>query len=238
MALTPEQSTALIREVDDAVRQDEMLSFWTRYGRIVAGAVVLGIAGFGGWLLWQNYEAGQAEKSGEQFATLLKSAQATRLDEPVYTRLVAEGGNGYRTEAELVKAALAAGKSDDKNALASYDKIAADPKAPQPMKDLALVRRTAVAFDSMKPDQVIAALRPLAVTGNPWFGSAGEMTAIAYLKMNKKREAGEMFASLSRDPQVQDSVRLRAGQMASMLGVDAETIGQNLEQEKAVADAE
>ena len=70
----------------------------------------------------------------------------------------------------------------------------------------------------MKPDQVVAALRGLAAPGNPWFGSAGELTGIAYLKMGRRDLAGEMFASLTRDPTVPDTIKLRAGQMASMLG--------------------
>jgi hypothetical protein len=238
LALTPEQNSAFLREVDDAVRQDDFLSFWTRYGRFVAVAVVVALAGFGGWLLWQNHQVGKAEKSGEQFAALLKGAQATRLDDVAYAKLTSEGGDAYRTEAELVKAALIAGRNDDKGAIAAYDKVAADSAAPQPMKELALIRRTAIAFDSMKPTDVIATLKSLAVAGNPWFGSAGELTAIAYLKMNKKREAGEMFASVSRDAQVQESIRLRAGQMASMLGVDTPGIGQVTDQEKAIANAQ
>lgn len=236
MALTPEQNSAFLREVDDAVRQDDFNSFWVRYGRIIAAVVVAGLAGFGGWLLWQNHEAGKAEENGEQFSVLLKGAQATQLNDAAYKKLTSDGGPAYRTEAELVKAALDAGKNDTKAAIAGYDKITSDSAAPQPMKDLALIRRTAIAFDSMKPDAIVAAMKPLAVAGNPWFGSAGELTAIAYLKMNKKREAGDMFASISRDMQVQESIRLRAGQMASMLGVDTQAVGQVTE--KAIANAQ
>src|SRR4051812_39023454 len=61
LALTPYQSDALIKEVDDAVRQDDMMSFWTRYGRMTIGAVVLALAAYGGWLLWQNHRANVAE---------------------------------------------------------------------------------------------------------------------------------------------------------------------------------
>jgi len=218
LALTPYQSEALIREVDDAVRQDDMFSFWTKYGRLVLVAVVLALLAFGGWLLWKNHRTSVAQANSEQFATLLKSAEAATLDQPVYDKLIAEGGPGYKSQAEMVKAALAAGKGDDKTAIAAYDAILNDPDALQPIKDAALIRKTAVSFDSMKPDQVVAALRGLAAPGNPWFGSAGELTGIAYLKMGRRDLAGEMFASLTRDPTVPDTIKLRAGQMASMLG--------------------
>jgi hypothetical protein len=56
------------------------------------------------------------------------------------------------------------------------------------------------------------------VPGNPWFGSAGELTAIAYLKMGRRDLASEMFTSIGREAAVPESIRLRAGQMASALG--------------------
>lgn len=218
MALTPYQSEALIREVDDAVRQDDMFSFWTKYGRLVLVAVVLALVAFGGWLFWQNHRANVAQANSEQFATLLKSAESATLDQPVYDKLITEGGAGYKSQAEMVKAALAAGKGDSKTAIAAYDSILRDPDALQPVKDAALIRKTAATFDGMKPDQVVAALKGLAVPGNPWFGSAGELTGIAYLKMGRRDLAGEMFASLTRDATVPETIKLRAGQMASMLG--------------------
>ena len=213
-----------MREVDDAVRRDDIMSFWSRYGRLVAVGVAVGLAGFGAWLLWTAQQHGAAERNSEEFAVMLKSATSGQLDKDNYGKLSKDGTSGYKSEAELVKAALAAGKADMKTAIATYDSLRADSNAPQPIKDLALIRRTALNFDNMKPQQVIDALKDLAVPGNPWFGSAGEMTALSYLKLNKKREAGEMFASMNRDASVTESIRQRAGQMAGMLGVAPETI--------------
>jgi len=219
LALTPEQNDALIREVDDAVRRDDVMSFWSRYGRLVVGLVGAALALYGAWLLWQNHQRGAAEQASEQFAVMIKAAQGVRLDQDNFDKLTKNGTPGYRAEAELVKAALASGKGDLKTAIASYDSLHADSNAPEPIRALALIRKTALTFDTMKPQAVIDTLKDLAVQGNPWFGSAGEMTAIAYLKMNRKREAGDMFASINRDPAVNSSIRLRAGQMATMLGV-------------------
>jgi hypothetical protein len=224
LALTPETNDALIREVDDAVRRDDVLSFWSRYGRIVAGGVGVALAAYGGWLLWISHQNANAERNSEEFAVMLKSASSGQLDKENYGKLSKDGTSGYRSEAELVKAALAAGKSDVKAAIAAYDTLRADSGAPGPVRDLALIRRTALDFDNLKPQQVIDALKDLAVPGNPWFGSAGEMTAMSYLRMGKKREAGEMFASMNRDTTVMASVRLRAGQMAGMLGVSPDAL--------------
>lgn len=224
MALTPEQNDALLREVDDAVRRDDMMSFWSRYGRLVAGGVGVLLAGYGGWLFWLSHQHGVAERSSEDFAVMLKTAQGARLDEANYKKLIEDGSAGYRSEADLVKAAIAAGTGDVKTALATYDSLRNSGSAPQPVKELALIRRVALDFDTMKPQAVVDALKDLTVTGNPWFGSAGEMTALAYLKMNKRREAAEMFAAVNRDEAVTGSIRTRAGQMAATLGVSPDMI--------------
>ena len=76
-------------------------------------------------------------------------------------------------------------------------------------------------FDALKPQQVVDRLKPLAVEGAPWFGSAGELVAIAYMKMRKPELAGPMFAAMAKDENVPQSIRSRARQMAGLLGIDA-----------------
>ncbi len=94
MALTPETNDALLREVDDAVRRDDMLSFWSRYGRLVAVAVGVLLAGYGGFLLWLSYQHGIAERSSEDFAVMLKSASGAQLDQANYDKLTKGGSDG------------------------------------------------------------------------------------------------------------------------------------------------
>jgi hypothetical protein len=73
----------------------------------------------------------------------------------------------------------------------------------------------------MKPEDVIARLQPLAKPGTPWFGTAGELTAMAYIKQGHKDEAGRLFAAIAADKQVPETIRSRAIQIAGTLGVDA-----------------
>jgi hypothetical protein len=110
------------------------------------------------------------------------------------------------------------GKSDD--AAKRFAAIAADATMPQPYRDLAAVREVTIRFDAMKPDQVVARLKPLAVPGKPFFGSAGELVAMAYLAQGKTDLAGALFAQIGKDKTAPDSLRARARQMASGLGYD------------------
>ena len=73
----------------------------------------------------------------------------------------------------------------------------------------------------MLPQQVVDRLKPLAVPGNPWFGSAGELVGMAYIKQGRTELAGPLFAAISRDKEAPASLRSRSRQLAGLLGVDA-----------------
>ena len=73
----------------------------------------------------------------------------------------------------------------------------------------------------MKPEEVIARLKPLAVPGNAFYGSAGELVGMAYLEQGKPQEAGALFAKIGQDKNVPKSLRSRMRQLAGGLGFEA-----------------
>lgn len=222
MAETPYSQDALLREVDDAVRQDELFGFWQRYGKAIAIAIVLGLAAFGGWLFWDHHRKETSGEVAEQAQELVDAAAGGGTPDPAKLKALGDASQpGYRAMARLIEAGAAAKKGDVKGAVALYGKIHADASLAQPYRDLALLRQIAITFDTMQPQQVVDRLKPLAVEGGPWFGSAGEMTAIAYMKMGKRNLAGPIFAAVSRDEHTPATLRSRARQMAGLLGVDA-----------------
>lgn len=222
MASSPPTET-FIREVDEELRRDQLSSFWRRYGRWLLAAIVLVVAAWGGWLYWQAQREKAAGLEGETFTQTLQKLEAGNLAsaETDLKTLRNSEIDGYRVAARLTEAAVAQGKGDPKAAAKLYGAIAADASVAKPWRDMALVRQTAAEFDSLEPGAVIARLKPLAAKGEPWFGSAGELVAIAYLNQNRPKEAGKLFAEIGKDEQVPESIRSRAIQMAGALGVDA-----------------
>ncbi len=223
MALTPQNEDAFLREVDEELRRDQMGRLWRRYGVVALVLLVLGLGALGGFLRWQSEQQKKAGRDGEllteAIADLGQGKEAgvqAKLD-----TLGASPREAYRAVARLTQAAMAGGKGDIKIAIAQYKMVADQPDLPQPFRDLALVRRTALEFDTLPPAQVIERLKPLAVAGNPWFGSAGEMVAVAYIKMNKPELAGPLFAAIAKDEQVPETIRGRATRISGALGADA-----------------
>lgn len=227
MAQTPRTNEEFLREVDEQVRLDTALQFWRRWGRWIIGGAIAALLAFAGWLWWNAHRASVAGVEGENFSAAIDDLEAGRMNkaETALKALSASDAPGYRASSQMALAALKLAKDDAKGAIAAYDKVSGDTSLSQPFRDAATIRGVAASFDTMKPADVVARLKPLAVPGNPWFGSAGEMTAIAYMKMNKPREAAATFAALAKDEGVPESIRSRSVQLASVLGVDAGPAG-------------
>ncbi len=212
-----------LREVDDALRQDEMLGFAKRYGVPLLVAVAIGLAGLGGYLWWDSSQKQAADERGEKFIVALDELDAQNL-QGAYDKLapvVEAEGTASAASAKLLRAGIKLEQDKPDEALKIYAEVAADADVPQPYRDLATVREVSIRFDGMKPQDVVDRLKPLAVPGNPWFGVAGEMVGMAYLKQGKEDVAGPLFAQIARDEDVPQSLRGRARQLAGMLGVDA-----------------
>lgn len=212
-----------LREVDDALRQDQLEGFFKNYGKPVLAVVVAGLAAFAGWLYWDHRQTQQAEQATESFVQALDSVQAGNLADARsrLEPLAAEGSSGSAVSARLLLAGIAMEQDRKAEAVKLYREVAADEKAPQPLRDLALVREVGADFDAMKPEDVVSRLKPLAAPGNPWFGVAGELLGMAYLKQGKQDQAAPLFAAIAKDEQVDQGVRSRARQLAAVLGADA-----------------
>jgi hypothetical protein len=216
------QQDAFMREVDDALREQEMFDMFKRYGKPIGGLVAVGLLALAGYLGWKDYTKGDAAEQSEKLALALDRVEAGNAAGAAkdLDALIAEGGTAG-VSARLTRAGVALQQGRAEEAAREFAAVAADSSAPQPFRDLATVREVAIRFDRLAPQQVIDKLKPLAVPGNPWFGSAGELTAMAHLKMGKKELAGPLFVAIARNKDTPDSLKSRARQMAGLLGYDA-----------------
>lgn len=227
MVLPPDApNEAFLREVDENLRIDRMQTFARKYGKWLIAAMVLFLAAVAAWLYWQERQQKEAAAQSEELFGIYNDIGAGRTANAQHRlqALESAGSPLVRTLAMLTEAAVALDSNDRATALSKYHAIAGDGDVPQAYRDLALIRATALEFDALKPDKVIARLQPLAKPGEPWFGTAGEMTAMAYLKEGQKDAAGKLFAAIAADPQAPSTVRNRSAQIAGTLGVDVNAL--------------
>ena len=177
------QEQVFMREVDDAVREDDFKKFAQRYGIVIGVVLLVGLASLAGWIFYSNSQQEDAGVRSEEYIAAIDSVKANNLDgaDKALDALTDAKQEGYRAAANIMKANIALEKDDAKAAIAGYKAVASDESLPKPFRDLALIRQTVTEFDSLEPQKVVDRLKSLAVPGNPWFGSAGEMVAISYL---------------------------------------------------------
>jgi len=223
LAIAPDSSESFAREVSENLRRDQVRDAARAYGKWAIAGVVLLLAAIAAFLLWRDHQAKQAATDSEALAQTLDDIGSGNIKAVpgALAPLKDARADAISVSARLTEAAFALQQNDRPKALAAYRDVAADSGIAQPWRDLATVRQTALEFDALPPQAVIDRLAPLARPGQPWFGSAGEMTALALLKAGRKSEAGRLFAAIANDKTVPDSIRGRAVQIAGSLGVDA-----------------
>lgn len=212
-----------MREVDEALREQEVIDAFKNYGKIAGIAIVAILLGLAGYLWWDHAHTKDLGEKGEQLTVALDQVEVAKFDAAAaqLKPLAAEDKDGIAAAARLTQGSILVEQGKPAEAAPLFAQVAADSTAPQPYRDLATIREIALRFDSLPADQIVSRLKPLAVPGKAFFGSAGELLGIAYLKQNRTDLAGPLFAAISREKTLPDSLRGRARQMAGFLGVDA-----------------
>lgn len=223
MALKPNEGETFLREVDEELRKERMNRFVARYGWAIIAAIVLLLGAVGGGIWWKNRQAEAAAAKGETLLEALDSLEAGNRNAavPKIAELAQSNVDGYRVAALFTRANSETAAGNNAAAIATLRSIAQDEGIDESYRQAALVRQTALEFDTLPPQQVIQRLAPIARPGSAWFGTAGEMVGIAYLKLRQPNRAGPLFAQIGRDESVPPSIRTRAVQMAGSLGVNA-----------------
>lgn len=223
MAVPPVNNEAFLREVDEEYRRDQMIGLWKRYGVAAAIGVVVLLAAVAAYLFWRASQHRAAEEAAVKLQDAYDAWGANKLPEANrdFAALAQSKAQGYRVSALYSQGDILLAKGDLKGAAAKFAAVANDGSVAQPFRDLALVRQTTAEYDTLKPEVVVQRLKGLAAPGNPWFGSAGEMVAVAYLRQGKRELAAKLFGEIAKDGDVPESLKQRAVQMAGVLGVDA-----------------
>lgn len=223
----PSLEDAFLREVDEEVRRDQLSGLWKRWGTLIITLVVALLAGLAGWLWWQDQQEKAAGASGEQLVQAIDKMGVgdNEAARPLLEELVKGGKGGYPALARFMQAADQAAVGEDDKAAATLEALAGDAGIAQPLRDAALLKFVRLRFDALEPADVIARLKPLAVPGNPWFGIAAEMSALAHLKAGTPEQAKPLLIAMAKDEALPQSLRNRATQLALTLGVEEAELG-------------
>lgn len=216
----PSEGEIFLREVDEEYRRSQLLGFWSRYGRWIILAVGIGLLALAAFLYWRQEQVERLNRQGDALSAVLQDIDANTAPDKITPRLKKledTGAPGYRVIARLLDAGLAFREGDVARARDIYQKVSQDPQAPDVYRKLAQIELLLIDFDKTSPQENIAHLQPLAKVDSPWFGTAGEMLAVAYLQAGESARARDVFAQLSDGANVPGLIRARAKDMMTSL---------------------
>jgi len=208
----------IFREIDEELRRDNLLKLWTRYRWHLIGIVVLALLIAGGFVAWRDHRAAQRRAEGARYASALTMARDGKEEDAAKLfGAIAQAGGGYSMLAGFEEAELMARRGDRKGAAAAYDRLATTGGLDPDYRDLAVLLSVMHALPDEDPKAAIERLQALTQSGNPWRGSALDLTAAAKLKAGDRAGAVELYKQLADDLAAPQQLRARAAEMTAAL---------------------
>ena len=204
---------SFVDEVTDAVRRDKLFAAFRKYGWIGVLLVVL-IVGGAAYNEWQKSSAAaRAQAFGDAALGALEQTEAAARG----TALAAIAADG---DQRAVQALLVAGnlEGDKASSLAALDALIADATVTQVYRDLAVLRRVALAGAEQPVADRRAALQAVAIPGRPFRTLAEEQLAYLLIEEGQTEAALTALTALVQDQESPGAMRRRLGDVITALG--------------------
>jgi hypothetical protein len=220
----------IFREVNEEVRQEQIVTFLKRYGPYLAGLIVLVVLGVAGYRYFEDQGRREHAQMGEAFIEAVETANSGQTDEALKKfAAVAEQDpdESYGLLARFRRAELLAESNDSNGARAQYEEIAADSGVQRVYRDLAALYGAQLALAAGGGEELQQRLEAMQDDGNPWRLSVMELQGLNQYKMGQRDAAKVTFRSLFDAAPADSGFKGRSAQMLAVLGVPASELSTN-----------
>lgn len=209
-----------LREVDEAVRQDQWLKLWRRYGSYILGAalaVVIGAAAGVAWRTWQQHE--RADEARRYFAAqqLLRDGMPAEAAS-AFAALADDSSSGFGVLARLRAAEAQAAAGDRTAARAALERLATNDDAAPVYGSLGELLAAQQQLAASQAPAAPTELEPLTGIDAPWRYSALELRALAQMQSGDTVAARQTLDDLLADPLTPPDLARRAAELLAFLG--------------------
>ena len=210
-------SDSFVQEVTEEVRRDAMYAAWRKYGPFLVGAIALVIIGTAAQSWWKNSQKNAMRDAGGAFIEA-QTVEDPEASAEAFLALSSENDGDYAAMAGLRAAASFGASGDVDRAVEQYQAVASMSGVDERLIDLAKLRLVMIRADIMEPSEMVEALQPLSVPGEPWRSLALEFTAAAHVRAGDVDAAVGSLSTLASDESTTAAVQARAREMIAALG--------------------
>jgi len=198
----------IFQEVDEEVRRDKALEFWTRYQNVILGVAVLIVLGTAAYRFWDYRRTLAAEAAGAQFQDAIRLDAQNKPDEAAAALAkLSDAPRGYVALSRFVEASITL-KKDPKAGIAAFDALGQDGALDPPMRDAAKLRAALARVDAGETDTAKAALESL--TSGTYRVTARLTLASLALAAKDYAGAGKRLDEVIADPEAPQADRRTA----------------------------
>ena len=210
---------ALIREVDEELRREQLAKLWDRYGLYGLAVAALIVVGVGGYKVWEARQMAAAEAAGARYEAVIQLLEQGKADEALngFAAIAKDGPRGYAALARLQLAGNAAKAGRTAEALTAYEDLANDRTVDPLLADFARLQAAALKLETADWTEMQNRLTPLTGEKNAWRFSARELLGLAAYRAGRLGEAKQTLLALVADPEVPTSIGERARMLMSMI---------------------
>lgn len=205
----------ILREVDQALAEDETSKSLRKNLPALAGAAIIVVLGVGGWQLWSSQREAAAAKASADYDAAMKETDPDKSAAALQS--IADKGGAYAALASMRLAAEHALHGEREEALALYRKVYGSGAGSKRLKDMARLRAAHLSLADGR-EEVLKDVGPLETDETAIGHYARETLALAALKAGDYQTAEEMFRRAASSPDAPEAIRLRAAEFAALAG--------------------
>lgn len=210
---------ALLREVVEDVKSEQMRQMWNKYGLLIIIAVALILTAAISFESLKNWQIKKNQDLSNAYSIALSLQNQGRLDESleIYTTLAEKASGIYADIAkmQIANVYLEQGKKDE-----AFDVLQAliDNKSTLPqMRNIAALKLASYKLDTNAPAAEISALlQPLLANDNN-SDIATELMAMLFIREHNISQAKTEYEKIAASASASDALKARAQDMINLL---------------------
>ena len=210
---------ALLREVVDDVKNDQMQQIWNKYGLFIIIGIALILTATVSFESFKNWQMRKAQELSNAYSVALALQNQGRLDESIeiYNALAEKASGIYAGIAKIQIANIYMEQQRSDDASVVLQNLIDDKSALPQIKDIAILKLASYKLDNGAPATEITTLLAPLLKNQGGSDIARELSAMLYIREKDFPQAQAEYEKLASSETASDALKARALDMINLL---------------------